>query len=180
MKPMKKIDTYIYKLGLWAGAALSLTACVDEDLSDCPPNVEMREITVSYQIDLQHGVDPEFEAELLSLHLGFWNSPQNLYRDLVSHLPGHRQGFGLSAFLRCAEHADGGRKDGTLHRIDEPGGGQGETSREPPRDDEKHQMLSLPHATRILVLGGRLHQQRPAEDGRIGLQSDRGGAAHRV
>ena len=48
MKPMKKIDTYIYKLGLWAGAALSLTACVDEDLSDCPPNVEMREITVSY------------------------------------------------------------------------------------------------------------------------------------
>ena len=83
MKPMKKIDTYIYKLGLWAGAALSLTACVDEDLSDCPPNVEMREITVSYQIDLQHGVDPEFEAELLSLHLGFWNSPQNLYRDLV-------------------------------------------------------------------------------------------------
>ena len=67
MKPMKKIDTYIYKLGLWAGAALSLTACVDEDLSDCPPNVEMREITVSYQIDLQHGVDPEFEAELLSL-----------------------------------------------------------------------------------------------------------------
>ena len=53
MKPMKKIDTYIYKLGLWAGAALSLTACVDEDLSDCPPNVEMREITVSYQIDLQ-------------------------------------------------------------------------------------------------------------------------------
>ena len=53
MKPMKKIDTYIYKLGLWAGASLSLTACVDEDLSDCPPNVEMREITVSYQIDLQ-------------------------------------------------------------------------------------------------------------------------------
>lgn len=53
-----------------------MTACVDEDLSDCPPNVEMREITVSYQIDLQHGVDPEFEAELLSLHLGFWNSPQ--------------------------------------------------------------------------------------------------------
>ena len=36
MKPMKKIDTYIYKLGLWAGAALSLTACVDEDLSDFP------------------------------------------------------------------------------------------------------------------------------------------------
>ena len=50
MKPMKKIDTYIYKLGLWAGAALSLTACVDEDLSDCPPNVEMREITVSYAV----------------------------------------------------------------------------------------------------------------------------------
>ena len=84
MKPMKKIDTYIYKLGLWAGAALSLTACVDEDLSDCPPNVEMREITVSYQIDLQHGVDPEFEAELLSLHLGFWNSPQNLTVTLCS------------------------------------------------------------------------------------------------
>ena len=182
---MKKIDTYIYKLGLWAGAALSLTACVDEDLSDCPPNVEMREITVSYQIDLQHGVDPEFEAELLSLHLGFWNSPQNLYRDLVfqpedmpeelflqgdapcgqlrplgrgqpqqrprgrrsahvrqrvgrrgggrnAHFPGHHQGFGLSAFLRRAEHADGGRRDRPLYRIDEPGGGQGETSREPP------------------------------------------------
>ena len=233
MKPMKKIDTYIYKLGLWAGAALSLTACVDEDLSDCPPNVEMREITVSYQIDLQHGVDPEFEAELLSLHLGFWNSPQNLYRDLVfqpedmpeelffkvtlpvdnyDHLAvanhnNDRVGGGLHTFdnvledvvvdetpispdtvkalayppfsgvlsMRMEEE-----KDGTLHRIDEPGGGQGETSREPPRDDEKHQMLSLPHATRILVLGGRLHQQRPAEDGRIGLQSDRGGAAHRV
>ena len=81
MKPMKMTDRY--KLVLWAGMALSLTACVDEDLSDCPTDVEMREITVSYQIDLQHGVDPEFEAELLSLHLGFWNSPQNLYRDLV-------------------------------------------------------------------------------------------------
>ena len=55
MKPMKKIDTYIYKLGLWAGAALSLTACVDEDLSDCPPNVEMREITVSYRLATRRG-----------------------------------------------------------------------------------------------------------------------------
>lgn len=81
MKPMKMTDRY--KLVLWAGMALSLTACVDEDLSDCPVDVEMREITVSYQIDLEQGLDPEFDNELQSLHLGFWNSPQNLYRDLV-------------------------------------------------------------------------------------------------
>lgn len=83
MKPMKKMDTYIYKLGLWASAALSLAACVDEDLSGCPLDVETREITVSYQIDLHEGVDPGFDNELHSLHLGFWNSPQSLYRDLV-------------------------------------------------------------------------------------------------
>lgn len=81
MKPMKMTDMYKW---IWcAGMALSLTACVDEDLSGCPVDVEMREITVSYQIDLEQGLDPEFDARLLSLHLGFWNSPQNLYRDLV-------------------------------------------------------------------------------------------------
>lgn len=79
---MKRMKTKkIYRYGMWMACALSLASCIDEDLSDCPPDVEMREVTVSYEIDLQHGVDPEFDDELHSLHLGFWNTPQNLYLD---------------------------------------------------------------------------------------------------
>ena len=80
---MKRMKTNIdrYGIGACMVCALSLAACIDEDLSDCPTGVEMRDITVSYQIDLQHGVDPEFDDALHSLHLGFWNTPQSLYYD---------------------------------------------------------------------------------------------------
>ena len=91
MKPMKKIDTYIYKLGLWAGAALSLTACVDED---CPTVRQCRD-EGNYGVlsnRLATGVDPEFEAELLSLHLGFWNSRQNFLP--VTLVPARRHAGG--------------------------------------------------------------------------------------
>ena len=63
MKPMKKIDTYIYKLGLWGRGGFVVDGLCGRGFVRLSANVEMREITVSYQIDLQHGVDPEFEAE---------------------------------------------------------------------------------------------------------------------
>ena len=55
---MKRMKTNIdrYGIGACMVCALSLAACIDEDLSDCPTGVEMRDITVSYRYDCSTGL----------------------------------------------------------------------------------------------------------------------------
>lgn len=53
------------------------SACIDEDLSDCPPPEQT--FVVDYQIDLTTEVDPQYNVRLQNLHLGFWNTPTNLF-----------------------------------------------------------------------------------------------------
>lgn len=57
-----------------------LSACIDEDLSDCPP--KEKEVMVDYQIDLTHEIDPDYDARLQTLHLGFWDSQEHLYKEI--------------------------------------------------------------------------------------------------
>lgn len=57
-----------------------LSACIDEDLSDCPP--KEKEVLVDYQIDLTHEIDPDYDARLQTLHLGFWDTQDHLYKEV--------------------------------------------------------------------------------------------------
>lgn len=56
------------------------SACIDEDLSDCPP--KEKEVQVDYQIDLSHEIDPDYDVRLQTLHLGFWDSHSHLYKEV--------------------------------------------------------------------------------------------------
>lgn len=56
------------------------SACIDEDLSDCPP--KEKDVLVDYQIDLTHEIDHDYDARLQTLHLGFWDSQAHLFREV--------------------------------------------------------------------------------------------------
>lgn len=76
---MKPISADLYKVFLFAAVSAGFSSCIDEDLSDCPP--EEREISILYRIEAEHDVDNGFDAELHDLRLGFWNSPSSLYTE---------------------------------------------------------------------------------------------------
>lgn len=56
------------------------SSCIDEDLSDCPP--PSKDVEISYELKVSQDVSSGFSDEVRSLHLGFWNQPTNLYREL--------------------------------------------------------------------------------------------------
>lgn len=58
-----------------------LSSCIDEDLSDCPPPAKAVEL--SYELKVSQDVSLGFSDEVHSLHLGFWNQPTNLYREVT-------------------------------------------------------------------------------------------------
>ena len=76
---MKPISADLYKVFLFAVVSAGFSSCIDEDLSDCPP--EEREISILYRIEAEHDVDNGFDAELHDLRLGFWTSPSSLYTE---------------------------------------------------------------------------------------------------
>lgn len=59
----------------------SLTSCIDEDMSDCPPF--SKEIVITYQLEVAQDVELGFSNDVNSLHLGFWNTPSSLFRERV-------------------------------------------------------------------------------------------------
>lgn len=59
----------------------SLTSCIDEDLSDCPPPT--KEVELTYELEVAQDVALGFSNEVNSLHLGFWTSPTSLYRERI-------------------------------------------------------------------------------------------------
>ena len=78
---MKPITENIFKALLFAAVAVSLSSCIDEDLSDCPPATKEAEIL--YKLEVAQDVALGFSDEVHSLHLGFWNSPSSLFREVV-------------------------------------------------------------------------------------------------
>lgn len=69
----------LHPLFLVATVAFLFSACINEDLSDCKP--KQQEISLTYQIDLEHDISEGFDDEINSLHLGFWNAPDVLYSE---------------------------------------------------------------------------------------------------
>lgn len=59
----------------------SLSSCIDEDLSDCPPPA--KDVEIIYELKVSQDVSLGYSDEVKSLHLGFWNQPTNLYRELI-------------------------------------------------------------------------------------------------
>lgn len=57
----------------------SMTSCIDEDLSDCPPPA--KEVDITYRLEIAQDVELGYSNEVNSLHLGFWNTPSSLYRE---------------------------------------------------------------------------------------------------
>lgn len=57
----------------------SMTSCIDEDLSDCPPPA--KEVDITYRLELSQDVSLGYSNEMNSLHLGFWNTPVSLFRE---------------------------------------------------------------------------------------------------
>lgn len=62
-------------------SVMGFSSCIDEDLSDCPPATKEAEIL--YKLEVAQDVALGFSDEVHSLHLGFWNSPSSLYREVV-------------------------------------------------------------------------------------------------
>ena len=60
---------------------MGFTSCIDEDLSDCPPATKDAEIL--YKLEVAQDVALGFSDEVHSLHLGFWNTPSSLFREVV-------------------------------------------------------------------------------------------------
>lgn len=59
----------------------SFSSCIDEDLSDCPPRA--KDVEISYELKVSQDVSLGYSDEVNSLHLGFWDQPTNLFRELV-------------------------------------------------------------------------------------------------
>lgn len=58
--------------------ALGFTSCIDEDLSDCPPDVPSgRMITIEYEVQAQ-AISDAFEGTITTLDVGFWETPVTL------------------------------------------------------------------------------------------------------
>ena len=58
--------------------ALGFTSCIDEDLSDCPPDVPPgRMVTIEYEVQAQT-ISDAFEGTISTLDVGFWNAPVTL------------------------------------------------------------------------------------------------------
>lgn len=62
-------------------SVMGFTSCIDEDLSDCPPATKDAEIL--YKLEVAQDVALGFSDEVHSLHLGFWNTPSSLFREVV-------------------------------------------------------------------------------------------------
>lgn len=60
---------------------MGFSSCIDEDLSDCPPATKDAEIL--YKLEVAQDVALGFSDEVHSLHLGFWNTPSSLFREVV-------------------------------------------------------------------------------------------------
>lgn len=62
-------------------SVMGFSSCIDEDLSDCPPATKEAEIL--YKLEVAQDVALGFSDEVHSLHLGFWNTPSSLFREVV-------------------------------------------------------------------------------------------------
>ena len=62
-------------------SVMGFTSCIDEDLSDCPPATKDAELL--YKLEVAQDVALGFSDEVHSLHLGFWNTPSSLFREVV-------------------------------------------------------------------------------------------------
>lgn len=74
---MKPITENICKALLFAIVAVSLSSCIDEDLSDCPP--EERTVFIMYKVEASQQIENNFDATIHDMRFGFWNTPSTLF-----------------------------------------------------------------------------------------------------
>lgn len=74
---MKPITENIFKALLFAAVAVSLSSCIDEDLSDCP--LEERTVSIMYKVEVSQQVENDFDATIHDMRFGFWNTPYMLF-----------------------------------------------------------------------------------------------------
>ena len=83
-----------YEISCMAVAVLALgfTSCIDEDLSDCPPDEpEGRTVAFEYQVQAET-VSDAFDGTIRTLDVGFWNTPSSqTFADRISadEMPGN-------------------------------------------------------------------------------------------
>lgn len=78
---MNKVHKNTFYGALLFCSLSGLTSCIDEDLSDCPPPT--KEVEITYELEVAQDVALGFSNEVNSLHLGFWTTPTNLYRERI-------------------------------------------------------------------------------------------------
>lgn len=76
---IKSVMPYALMLAL-VGAS---TSCINEDLSDCPVPAEVTDVEIVYQLHFTGDIDFLAGSDVTSLHLGFWDTPANLFAEYI-------------------------------------------------------------------------------------------------